>query len=163
MSNPVPPSDRPWALDVHAHFHVPDDSLLDQAAKEGKYAGPTTAWTAEDAMKFMDAHHIQMQLTSHRGWVKPITVAAARTEALFVSILQPSESPAPDQVRRAFATTVRRLGIAGCAAEMAREFGDHPDAAAARMTWAVATIRTVYPPRRTTILTHVRRPVALAC
>ncbi len=36
MSNPVPPSDRPWALDVHAHFNVPDDSLLDQAAKEGK-------------------------------------------------------------------------------------------------------------------------------
>jgi predicted TIM-barrel fold metal-dependent hydrolase len=64
MSNPIPPSDRPWAVDVHAHFHVPDDSLLDQAAKEGKYAGPTTAWTPEGAMKFMDAHHIQMQLLS---------------------------------------------------------------------------------------------------
>ncbi len=64
MSSPVPPSDRPWALDVHAHFNVPDDSLLDQAAKEGKYAGPTTAWTPEGAMTFMDARHIQMQLLS---------------------------------------------------------------------------------------------------
>jgi hypothetical protein len=94
--------------------------------------------------------------------MKPSTVAAARAEALFVSALQSSESPAPDQVRGAVATTVRRLGIAGCAAEMAREFGDHPDTAAARMTWAMATIRTVYPPRLATIPTHIRRPLALA-
>jgi hypothetical protein len=100
--------------------------------------------------------------TLHRGCVKPITVAAARAEALFVSTLQPSESPAPDEVRRAVATTVRRLGSAGCAAEMAREFGDHPDTAAARMTWAVATVRAVYPPRQRTLATHIRRPLALA-
>jgi hypothetical protein len=100
--------------------------------------------------------------TPHRGRVKPSTVAAARAEALFASTLQSSESPAADEVRRAVTTTVRRVGIAGCAAEMAREFGDHPDTAAARMTWAVATIRTVYPPRLTTILTHIRRPLALA-
>jgi hypothetical protein len=28
---------------------------------------------------------------------------------------------------------------------MAGEFGDHPDAAVARMSWALATIETVYP------------------
>jgi hypothetical protein len=57
--------------------------------------------------------------------------------------------------------TVRRLGIGGCAAEVAGEFGDHPDTAAARMTWALATIRTVYPPPAT-IPTHTRRSLALA-
>jgi hypothetical protein len=98
--------------------------------------------------------------TSHRASVEPITVAAARAEALFVSTLQPSESSTPDDVRRAVATTVQRLGIAGCAAEMAREFGDQPDTAAARMSWARATVRTVYPPRQATIPTQ--RPLALA-
>jgi hypothetical protein len=44
---------------------------------------------------------------------------------------------------------------------VAREFGDHPDTAAGRMAWALATIRTVYPPR-TTISTHSRRSLALA-
>jgi hypothetical protein len=100
--------------------------------------------------------------TSRRGCVEPITVAAARAEALFASTLQPSEAPIPDQVRGAVATTVRRLGIAGCAAEMARGFGDDPDTAAARMTWAVATIRSLYPPLKMTTPTDSRRPLALA-
>jgi hypothetical protein len=100
--------------------------------------------------------------TSHRAAVELSTVAAARAEALFVSTLQPSETSAPDDVRCAVATAVRRLGIAGCAAEMARAFGDHPDTAAARMSWARATIRTVYPPRQATIPTRLQRPLALA-
>jgi hypothetical protein len=100
--------------------------------------------------------------TSHRASGEPVTVAVARAEALFVSALQPSESSAPDDVHRAVATAVRRLGIAGCAAEMAREFGDHPDTAGARMSWARATIRTVYPPWRATIPTRLQRPLALA-
>ena len=33
-------SDCPSVLGVHAHFHVPHYSLLDQETKEGKYAGP---------------------------------------------------------------------------------------------------------------------------
>jgi hypothetical protein len=41
--------------------------------------------------------------------------------------------------------TLRRLGIRGCAAQMAGEFGNHPDTALSRMAWALATIRTVYP------------------
>jgi hypothetical protein len=100
--------------------------------------------------------------TSHLGCEMPSRVEAVRAEALFMSTLLSSESPAPDQVRRAVATTMRRLGIGGCASQMAREFGDHPDTAGARMTWALATIRTVYPPPPAPIPTHTRRPLALA-
>jgi hypothetical protein len=62
-----------------------------------------------------------------------------------VSTLQPSGSPSPDQVRRAVATTLRRLGVRGCAARVGGEFGDHPDTAVARMSWALTTITAVYP------------------
>ena len=91
----------------------------------------------------------------------PSTFEAVRAEALFVSTLQSSQSPSPDQVRRAVATTLRRLGSRGCAAQTAGEFGDHPDTAVARMTWALATIRTLYPTPSTTP-THTLRPLALA-
>jgi hypothetical protein len=40
---------------------------------------------------------------------------------------------------------LRRLGTGGCAAAVAGEYGDHPDTAAARMTWALATVHAVYP------------------
>jgi hypothetical protein len=73
------------------------------------------------------------------------TFEAVRAGALFVSALQPSGAPSPDQVRRAVATTLRRLGIRGCAARVAGEFGDHPDTAAARMSWALTTVTAVYP------------------
>jgi hypothetical protein len=75
----------------------------------------------------------------------PGTLEAARAGALFLSALQPSGSPGPDQVRRAVTTTLQRLGVRGCAAQMAGEFGDHPDTAAARMSWALAAIGTAYP------------------
>jgi hypothetical protein len=74
----------------------------------------------------------------------PTTFEAARAEALFVSNLQSAEQPTPHQVRSAVTGTLRRLGIRGCAAEVAWEFGDHPELAAARMCWALATVRTVY-------------------
>jgi predicted TIM-barrel fold metal-dependent hydrolase len=64
MPDLAPPRDRPCAVDVHAHFVIPDDPLLAQAAKDGRYAGPSGAWSPELAMAFMDAHHIQMQLLS---------------------------------------------------------------------------------------------------
>jgi hypothetical protein len=73
------------------------------------------------------------------------TFEAVRAEALFASSMQSSGSISPNEVRRAVATTLRRLGIRGCAATMASEFGDHPDTALSRMTWALATIRTLYP------------------
>ena len=75
----------------------------------------------------------------------PETFEAVQAAALFVSTLQPSASPSPEQVRGAVATTLRRLGVSGCAAQVAGEFGDHPDTAVARMSWALAMIQTVYP------------------
>jgi len=71
----------------------------------------------------------------------PGAFEAAGAEAQFASALQPSASPSPDQARHAVATTLRRLGARACAARMAGEFGDHPDTAAARMSWALATVR----------------------
>ena len=72
---------------------------------------------------------------------------AVRAEALFVSTLQCSEVPAAEQVRRAVATTLRQRGIRGCAAQVAGEFGDHPETAVTRMRWAIETIRSAYPTR----------------
>jgi hypothetical protein len=83
--------------------------------------------------------------TSLAGYEMPGTFEAVRAEALFVSTLQPSGAPSPDQIRRAIATTLQRMGVRGCAARVAGEFGDHPDTAVARMSWALATINTVYP------------------
>jgi hypothetical protein len=65
---------------------------------------------------------------------------AVLAEALFASTVQPSDCAGPEQVHRAVAATLLRLGNA-CAGEVAAEFGDHPDTAATRMTWALATIR----------------------
>jgi hypothetical protein len=83
--------------------------------------------------------------TSLPGRKMPVTFEAVRAEALFLSTLQPSGSPSPDQVRVAVTTTLRRLGVRDCAAQVAGEFGEHPDTAVARMSWALATIRTVFP------------------
>lgn len=75
----------------------------------------------------------------------PTAMVAIRAEALFVSALRSSDSPGPEQVRRAVEQTLRQLGVRGCATQMAGEFGDHPDTAATRMTWALETVNTAYP------------------
>ena len=67
-----------------------------------------------------------------------------RAEALFASTLQSSDLPSSDQVRRAVSSTLRRLGANGCVALLADEFGEHPDAAAARMTWALQTTELAF-------------------
>src|SRR3954465_10633198 len=95
------------------------------------------------------------------GCATPSAIEALRAEALFASTLQPSGSASADQIRRAVATTLRRLGIRGCAGRMASEFGDHPETAMARMCWALATIRTVYPTPSITPTPDLR-PLALA-
>jgi hypothetical protein len=64
------------------------------------------------------------------------TISAVRSEALFVSALQPSQEPSARQVQQAVAAAIRQFGSRGCARRVAQEFGDHPDAAAARMRWA---------------------------
>jgi hypothetical protein len=84
--------------------------------------------------------------TGFPGWQRPGAFETVRAEALFASALQPSGSASAEQVRHVVATTLRRLGSSGCAARTAAEFGDHPDTAAARMRWALATIRAIYPP-----------------
>jgi hypothetical protein len=65
---------------------------------------------------------------------------ALRTDALFVSALQPSDDLSPGQVQQAVAVAVDVYGVVGCAGQVAQEFGDHPDAAAARMCWARAVV-----------------------
>src|SRR5215469_16341689 len=57
----------------------------------------------------------------------------ARREALFVSALQPSDAPTADMIASAIVSAMHRFGPRGCAARMAQEFGDHPEAAAAAL------------------------------
>ncbi len=64
-----------------------------------------------------------------------LNVNDARCVALFASAMQRMDAPAPAALGEVIGRTVRRFGIAGCAARMAQEFGDHPEAAASRMCW----------------------------
>ena len=57
-------------------------------------------------------------------------------EALFVSDVQPSDRPTGPGLEFAVNAMIRCYGCAGCADEVAAEFGDHPEAAARRMCWA---------------------------
>jgi hypothetical protein len=77
----------------------------------------------------------------------PDLFSAVRAEALFASNLQSSDMPGAEAVRNAVATALRRLGVRGCAAQVAGEFGDHPETAVTRMAWAIATVGNVYPTR----------------
>jgi hypothetical protein len=60
-----------------------------------------------------------------------------QAEALFVSQLQPSQHPTPDEVAAAIQAALRQWGSAGCAAQTAAEYGEHPDTAPGRMRWAL--------------------------
>ncbi len=78
----------------------------------------------------------------------------ARAEALFCAHL-----PATTTLTRAEATAAIRdavrahHGVRGCAADVAAEFGDHPDLAVARMRWAAATVAALFgPPSREEIV-----------
>jgi hypothetical protein len=62
-------------------------------------------------------------------------VSDAWCEALFASGLQPSDTPTAEAVAEAITVAIRQFGVRGCAGRMAREFGDHPEAAAERMRW----------------------------
>jgi hypothetical protein len=63
------------------------------------------------------------------------TVQDLAAEALFVSYLQPSECPTRRAVEEAVTAMILRYGSDGCAAGVATEFGDHPEAAVCRMRW----------------------------
>jgi hypothetical protein len=73
-------------------------------------------------------------------------ISVARCDALFVSLLQPSQQPGAQQVRQAAAAAARRFGERGCAGQVAQEFGEHPEAAAARMRWARQAIARAFAP-----------------
>jgi hypothetical protein len=55
--------------------------------------------------------------------------------ALFASSLQRSDAAGAEVVAEAIRVTVQQLGTDGCIGRMAQEFGDHPEAAAARIRW----------------------------
>jgi hypothetical protein len=57
-------------------------------------------------------------------------------EALFASDMQPSECPSQQAIEQTISAMLRCDGGAGCAGDVAAEFGDHPEAAVRRMSWA---------------------------
>lgn len=66
----------------------------------------------------------------------------ARAEALFASTLSAAEAHDRAILRAAIADAVtHHNGVAGCAAVMAAEYGEHPEQAASRMRWARAAAR----------------------
>ena len=73
------------------------------------------------------------------------TFQTVRAEALFASSLQISQQPTASEVRDAVdVVTLRSGGAEECAGVVATEFGEHPDSAVRRMTWALATVRSAY-------------------
>ena len=73
-------------------------------------------------------------------------LAAARSEALFTSTLSARAELDEAQVANAIRTAIRTHGGShGCAAEVAHEYGDHPETAVARMRWALAVVSALYP------------------
>lgn len=71
-----------------------------------------------------------------------------RAEALFLSDLQPSQHPTPDQVAAAIEAGLRQWGPLGCAAAAAAEYGEHPDTAPTRMRWALQLLASTPAPHR---------------
>ena len=80
-----------------------------------------------------------MQLLRYRR-----STSAVWAGALFASALQRSEAPSAGQARQAAAAALRAYGGRGCAERVAQEFGDHPEAAVARMRWARGVAREVF-------------------
>jgi hypothetical protein len=64
---------------------------------------------------------------------------AAVTELLFCSTLDPDDHPSPDEIRDALVRQLDachcRIGL--CLLRVATAAGDHPEAAAERMTWCI--------------------------
>jgi hypothetical protein len=73
-----------------------------------------------------------------------VSINAVRSNALFVSTLQPSDDPGAEEVRQAIAQAVRQFHCAGCAAQVAQEFGDHPETAVERMRWSRRKITELF-------------------
>ena len=69
------------------------------------------------------------------------TMQDLAAEALFVSHLQPSQCPSRETVEETVTAMILRHGSEGCAASVAEEFGDHPEAAVRRMSWVRTELR----------------------
>ena len=70
----------------------------------------------------------------------PHSIRALHADALFASTLQGSDEVNVGLIHQAITVSLDAYGGAGCAGRVAQEFGDHPEAAAARMRWARATV-----------------------
>jgi hypothetical protein len=82
--------------------------------------------------------------------IQATPLTAARAEALFTSRLATGSEPTYDVVEEAIRIAVRvHHGVRGCAANVAAEYGDHPDLAVPRMRWARAVVDRLYAPSRT--------------
>jgi hypothetical protein len=76
-------------------------------------------------------------------------LTAARAEALFTSPLSTGSHPGGSDVDDAIRAAVRAHGsVRGCAADVAAEYGDHPELAVPRMRWARAVVEHRYGSRR---------------
>lgn len=86
------------------------------------------------------------------------TMTAARAEALFASTARTGQRLGRDEMATVIRDAVRRYGgVRGCAAQMAFAYGDHPEAAAARMRWARRCVLEIYGPPE-----HVRTTTNIA-
>ncbi len=71
----------------------------------------------------------------------------ARAEALFTSPLATGSRPPRAVVDEEIRHAVRaHHGVRGCAADVAGEYGDHPEVAAPRMRWARHVVEELYEP-----------------
>jgi hypothetical protein len=82
-------------------------------------------------------------MASDGGRIMINTVDDLVIEALFVSILQPSETPSATTVEAAVTRMILEHGSDGCAAVVAAEFGDHPETAVGRMRWVRQTLDAI--------------------
>ena len=70
----------------------------------------------------------------------------ARAEALFLSDLQPSQHAPATLVRAVVDVKLGWMSPAECAAVVAQEYGEHPQATADRMRWAHGAVVAAYEP-----------------
>jgi hypothetical protein len=83
----------------------------------------------------------------------PIT--AARAAALFVSDISATDRPTRAEAEEAIGRAIHAHGgIRGCVADMAANYGDYPELAAARMVWARSVAEGL---RHHTVVSHVGR------
>lgn len=72
------------------------------------------------------------------------SISAVRADALFASLLQRSDEPSTRQVREAITTAIGLYGVRGCAARVARAYGDQPETALTRMRWALSAAASAF-------------------